>query len=203
MLRVATTPGGYRPTNVGYRNKPLPPLPASANSSPMMRRKCVTSSSTSSDCTESQPALNVPLQTTIQTPHPIDSHQQQTTKEENLSTCPWYFGPTSREECKRLIESMRRDGTFVVRDSQRGGRDNPYALSVSYGNTVYNLLVRLKPNRKFALGTEKPDEPEFNTVSDLVDYHRREPIYLASTGGSSSYPADVCLTINPMKPGTF
>jgi SH2 domain len=57
-----------------------------------------------------------------------------------------------------MFSMYLQDGAFMIRESKRGGASFPYALSVYFKRTVSHLLIRLKPNGKFALGVEKPDE---------------------------------------------
>jgi len=51
-----------------------------------------------------------------------------------------------------------QEGGFIVRESSRGGWNCPYAISLFHAGIVFNLLIRKKPNEKFALGIEKPNE---------------------------------------------
>ena len=64
---------------------------------------------------------------------------------------------------------IAQDGSFVVRQSRHGGNANPFALTVVSRGLVYNLLIRLKPNRKYALGSEKPDEHVCLEIYQLHD----------------------------------
>ena len=46
---------------------------------------------------------------------------------------------------------------YCIRKSSGGG-DRPYTLAVFYENKVYNLPVRRRADRKYALGAEKRGE---------------------------------------------
>jgi len=70
----------------------------------------------------------------------------------------WYVGDVSRRSAESMVRSSGRDGAFVVRLSQKGGLINPFTLALLYADNVYNLHIRRRPDRKFAIGNEKPDE---------------------------------------------
>ena len=70
----------------------------------------------------------------------------------------WYVGDVSRQSAEAMVRSCGRDGAFVLRRSQRGGVDNPFTVTLFNAAGVYNLHVRRRADRKFAIGTEKPDE---------------------------------------------
>lgn len=69
------------------------------------------------------------------------------------------------EKCKithirsvKMCVDVFQDGSFLVRKSKRGGESNPYTLTLLYRGFIYNLHIRRRPDQKYALGSEKPDE---------------------------------------------
>ena len=47
-------------------------------------------------------------------------------------------------------------GTYLVRDSKGSGQ--PYTLGIFYNGDIFNISIRKRPDGKFALGKEKPEE---------------------------------------------
>ena len=45
-----------------------------------------------------------------------------------------------------------------MRDSKHGGQDSPYTLTVYNNNKVFNINIRIRTDKKIALGKEKVDE---------------------------------------------
>ena len=77
---------------------------------------------------------------------------------DELGRHPWYVGDVSRQSAESLVRSKGFDGAFVVRQSQKGGVSNPFTLTLAFTSRVYNLHIRRRPDDKFAIGKEKPDE---------------------------------------------
>ena len=50
-----------------------------------------------------------------------------------------------------------QDGSFLVRDSTTDP-DSPYTLILFFDNKVRSLRLRVRRDKMFAIGTEKPDE---------------------------------------------
>lgn len=107
-----------------------------------------------------------------------------------LEQQPWFHPDMNRKDAEAGLQRMNKDGAFVVRNSSKGsGSVEPYSLSV-YCKRVFHLLVRRKPDGRFALGTEKPDETTFVSVIEMVDHHKKSAITLSSADGQ-----DTCSTV--------
>ena len=72
---------------------------------------------------------------------------------------------------KLELECYLQDGSFLIRDSIRGDPTQPYTLCLFHGRAIFVLMVRLKANGKYAIGTEKNGEPVFKTMSDLLSFN--------------------------------
>jgi len=83
---------------------------------------------------------------------------------DELGRQPWYLGNVSRQTAESMVSARGFDGAFVVRQSQKGGITNPFTLTLLYSASVYNLHIRRRPDEKFAIGREKPEE--------IVSWHR-------------------------------
>ncbi|XP_051514238.1 lymphocyte cytosolic protein 2 isoform X2 [Myxocyprinus asiaticus] len=66
----------------------------------------------------------------------------------------WYVGQMKRGESELSLRQVNKDGTFLVRDSSKGGKDQPYTLMVLHQQKVYNIQIRcLGNNSGYSLGT--------------------------------------------------
>lgn len=79
----------------------------------------------------------------------------------------------------RTLLERSGNGAFLVRPTRRGGSATPYALTLRHAGREVNLIVRRRPDGRFALGSEKPGEVSFGSMEELVQHHQREPLALA------------------------
>lgn len=87
-----------------------------------------------------------------------------------------YFHPITRKESKSILENVP-DGTFLMRPSKRQS-NNPLTLCLRYNGKTYNINVRERPDKTFALGMEKPNESTFKSVDEIVSVHKIDYIKL-------------------------
>ena len=52
----------------------------------------------------------------------------------------------------------QQTGSYMVRDCKNGGPQSPYSLSVVYNKFIYHMLIRIRPDQKYAVGREKTGE---------------------------------------------
>ncbi|TGZ66830.1 hypothetical protein CRM22_005116 [Opisthorchis felineus] len=91
---------------------------------------------------------------------------------------PWYVPKCSRREAEaRLLEidpqtnaDVQPNGAFVVRQSEN--ELGQFSISVKDGSSVLHFRVFSDPNGKYHIWTNK-----FQSINELVDYHRRQTIY--------------------------
>ncbi|XP_046383791.1 nascent polypeptide-associated complex subunit alpha, muscle-specific form-like isoform X2 [Ischnura elegans] len=95
-----------------------------------------------------------------------------------LGQQPWYHN-VDRRRGEELV-SNREDGTFLIRPSSQN--QNPYTLTIWYGNRVYNIAVRYRSDQKYALGSEKPNEQSFWSLEEMVTFYHTEQLVLFSCG---------------------
>jgi hypothetical protein len=100
---------------------------------------------------------------------------------EFLQDYPW-FHSVEREHAEALLMTQDQDGAYLVRESKRAGKSNPFTLTVFHNGRVFHLNIRKRFDGLYALGKEKPREKTFKTVADLVSYHSSEPILLTTRG---------------------
>ncbi|XP_050973815.1 tyrosine-protein kinase ZAP-70 [Labeo rohita] len=82
---------------------------------------------------------------------------------------PWFHGKIPRQEGeRRLYSGSQPDGKFLVRERDEFGT---YALSVTYGKTVYHYQILHDKSGKYAM----PEGTKFDTVWQLVEYLKMKP----------------------------
>ncbi|KAI7798161.1 tyrosine-protein kinase ZAP-70, partial [Triplophysa rosa] len=82
---------------------------------------------------------------------------------------PWFHGKIARQEGeRRLYSGSQPDGKFLVRDREEFGT---FALSVTYGKTVYHYQILHDKSGKYAM----PEGTKFDTVWQLVEYLKMKP----------------------------
>ncbi|ELT97703.1 hypothetical protein CAPTEDRAFT_187828 [Capitella teleta] len=113
-------------------------------------------------------------------PVPPQQPTNEPPEKENLENFPWYYRNKGREEGDAILRAKGRvtDGVFLVRDSQRGGNDNPFTLALLFSGRNYNLHIRQRSDKRFALGTPRDGEKTFASISELISWHRNNTIRL-------------------------
>lgn len=81
----------------------------------------------------------------------------------------WFHGPISRKDAEELL---RRDGDFLVRESQ--GSPGQYVLTGMQGSGRKHLLL-VDPQ-----GIVRTRDRSFDSVSHLIDYHRNNKLPIIS-----------------------
>lgn len=93
----------------------------------------------------------------------------------DISSQPWYSGDCGRESANKTLKKSSDEGCFLVRDSEKSGQ--PYTLCIVHNTEIYNIAIRkIKGSGKYALGTEKPDEHVFDSVVDMIKFHKNNAI---------------------------
>ncbi|ELU09854.1 hypothetical protein CAPTEDRAFT_210225 [Capitella teleta] len=93
-----------------------------------------------------QPPLPITPKSEPRGPLPPVPPQQPTNKppeKENLENFPWYYRNKEREEGDAILRAKGRvtDGVFLVRNSQRGGNDNPFTLALLFSGHQRTLSL--------------------------------------------------------------
>ncbi|XP_071091052.1 lymphocyte cytosolic protein 2-like isoform X1 [Haliotis cracherodii] len=100
-------------------------------------------------------------------------------KRDDLEEYEWYHKNIERPAAEARLMEKREDGMYLIRKSKRGGTEQQYTLTIYKQGRVYNLPIRKRnTDGKFALGAAKPNELDFDTVSGLVDYFKKQLIKL-------------------------
>ncbi|XP_067656333.1 SH2 domain-containing protein 6-like isoform X2 [Haliotis asinina] len=100
-------------------------------------------------------------------------------KQDELEQFDWYHKNIERSAAESRLMEAGEDGMYLIRKSKRGGTEQQYTLTIYKQGRVYNLPIRKRnSDGKFALGAPKPNELDFDTVSGLVDYFKKQLIKL-------------------------
>ncbi|GAB1604389.1 B-cell linker protein-like isoform X4 [Argonauta hians] len=103
-----------------------------------------------------------------------------------LTNQPWYFGKIARKTEESLLNETKKNGSFLVRDSTQASTTHPFTLTVYCNQHLYRLKIRHLESEKYVVGEKKESELEFNTLEELVDYYRREPLILLASGDKNN-----------------
>uniref|UniRef100_A0A0L8FP21 SH2 domain-containing protein n=1 Tax=Octopus bimaculoides TaxID=37653 RepID=A0A0L8FP21_OCTBM len=103
-----------------------------------------------------------------------------------LQNKPWYFGKLGRKAEESLLNEIKQNGAFLLRDSSQASCTHPFTLTVYSNNHFYRLKIRHLESGKFVVGEKKDSEIEFNTIQDLITYYETEPLLLLATTDNSN-----------------
>ncbi|XP_071089478.1 lymphocyte cytosolic protein 2-like isoform X3 [Haliotis cracherodii] len=92
----------------------------------------------------------------------------------------WYHGKINRADGNARLKGVGKDGTYLVRVSDKDPKQ-PYTMQVLFEDRVNNLKVRLRDDKRFALGESKPNEITFKDVPGMVTHHKVHPVLLIGT----------------------
>ncbi|XP_035864763.1 lymphocyte cytosolic protein 2a isoform X1 [Sander lucioperca] len=108
----------------------------------------------------------------------------------------WYVGKVTRGQAEGCLKQVRKDGTYLVRDSTRQLANQPFTLMVFYQDKVYNIQIR-QQNQKFQLGTGLKSQESFPSVSGIIGHYSQSPLLLIDAKNRSSSQQNQCLLSDP------
>ncbi|XP_036365030.1 B-cell linker protein isoform X2 [Octopus sinensis] len=103
-----------------------------------------------------------------------------------LQNKPWYFGKLGRKAEESLLNEIKQNGAFLLRDSSQASVTHPFTLTVYSNDHFYRLKIRHLESGKFVVGEKKDSEIEFNTIQDLITYYETEPLLLLAAANNSN-----------------
>nr|XP_020847736.1 cytokine-dependent hematopoietic cell linker isoform X2 [Phascolarctos cinereus] len=113
----------------------------------------------------------------------------------------WYFGELSRQEGEEALMEENTEGTFLVRDGSKKSVAEPYVLVVFHREKVYNIKIRfLERSQQFALGTGVRGNNKFDSVEDIIEYHKFFPIVLIDGKDQTGTHRELCYLKEPLSP---
>ncbi|KAG7464763.1 hypothetical protein MATL_G00169120 [Megalops atlanticus] len=175
-----------------------PPAP-SGSMAPLVDRSKKPSFSLKAPCPGGQPGG-----TGDKSPRPsrrpiAQDHENNHSKTERLDP-QWYVGQVTREQADSYLRRVKKDGTFLVRDSSKGSTTQPYTLMVLYQGKVYNIQIRYDPDQGvFSLGTGLKGSESFPGVTEIVQHHMRTPLLLIDRKEQGSGPQKQCALLYPAR----
>ncbi|KAA8586635.1 hypothetical protein FQN60_000471 [Etheostoma spectabile] len=108
----------------------------------------------------------------------------------------WYVGKVTRGQAERCLKQVKKDGTYLVRDSTRQLASQPFTLMVFYQDKVYNIQIR-QQNQNFQLGTGLKAQESFPSVSGIIGHYSQSPLLLIDANNRSSSQQNQCLLSDP------
>lgn len=79
---------------------------------------------------------------------------------------PWFRGKMSRAEASGLLQAVKQEGCFLVRESET--KPGEYTLSVSHGDKVHNYHIVQIASGEFYVN----ESHRFATIPLLIEYHK-------------------------------
>lgn len=113
----------------------------------------------------------------------------------DLDPC-WYVGQIPRSEADHCLKQERKDGSYLVRDSTKQQRDQPYTLMVLHQDKVYNIQIRLH-NKQYLLGTGMNVHETFPTVRAMISHYAQTPLLLIDAKNRATSQQNHCLLSDP------
>lgn len=99
--------------------------------------------------------------------------------ENPLNVFPWYHGASERMVVENKLLHYKMDGMYAVRNSTTKGPSYPYAVTLYHSGKTYNFPIRIRDSdKRLALGIEKKNEPNFETLDALINYFNKNKIQL-------------------------
>lgn len=99
--------------------------------------------------------------------------------ENPLNVFPWYHGASERTVVENKLLHYKMDGMYAVRNSTTKGPSYPYAVTLYHSGKTYNFPIRIRDSdKRLALGIEKKNEPNFETLDALINYFNKNKIQL-------------------------
>ncbi|XP_072477524.1 cytokine-dependent hematopoietic cell linker [Notamacropus eugenii] len=136
-------------------------------------------------------------------PLPISLHQKRSchgkSSKKASKKFDWYFGELSRQEVEEALIEKNTEGTFLVRDGSKKSVAEPYVLVVFHRKKVYNVKIRfLERSQQFALGTGLRGNDKFDSVEDIIEYHKCFPIVLIDGKDQTGTQREHCYLKQPL-----
>ncbi|XP_066430893.1 cytokine-dependent hematopoietic cell linker [Eleutherodactylus coqui] len=147
---------------------------------------------------------DVALQSTVTKKNPLSSSREKRRTKETLQATmlpgnsTWYLNGYDRCTAEKVLHQENKDGMFLVRDNTHRTSHEPYVLSVYYQNKVYHIKIRyLEDTQQYALGTGRRGTYKYNSVEDIITFHRNSPLLLLDGKSNSHFQGHQCFLTHP------
>ncbi|CAG2175262.1 unnamed protein product, partial [Oppiella nova] len=95
---------------------------------------------------------------------------------ESLNDYEWYHS-VEREDAEALLLTQEEDGAYLVRESKRAGKCNPYTLTIFHNGRVFHLNIR-----------KRPDDIQNSCRFGFIPYIRTHTTYNTGHSGRKDTP---------------
>ncbi|CAN9513022.1 unnamed protein product [Ophioblennius macclurei] len=121
------------------------------------------------------------------------------TKQSGHENKEWFAGDCNRKTAEELLEKVKKDGAFLIRNSSAHSARQPYTLAVLYQQKVYNVPIRfLEDTQCYALGKEgKQSEEIFASLDEMVAHHRNNQLLLIDSKSQAKHKAHLTHPVRP------
>uniref|UniRef100_A0A3P9LVF9 Si:dkeyp-117b11.1 n=1 Tax=Oryzias latipes TaxID=8090 RepID=A0A3P9LVF9_ORYLA len=111
----------------------------------------------------------------------------------------WFGGDCSRKTAEDLLESVNKDGAFLIRHSSDQRSCQPYTLVVLYQQKVYNVPIRfLEDVQGYALGKEgKKNEETFSSLDEIISHHQKNQLLLIDSKSQAKHSVHLTYPVRP------
>uniref|UniRef100_A0A8C7YY38 Si:dkeyp-117b11.1 n=1 Tax=Oryzias sinensis TaxID=183150 RepID=A0A8C7YY38_9TELE len=111
----------------------------------------------------------------------------------------WFGGDCSRKTAEDLLESVNKDGAFLIRHSSDQRSCQPYTLAVLYQQKVYNVPIRfLEDVQGYALGKEgKKNEETFSSLDEIISHHQKNQLLLIDSKSQAKHSVHLTYPVRP------
>ncbi|XP_053277760.1 B-cell linker protein isoform X3 [Pleuronectes platessa] len=113
------------------------------------------------------------------------------TKQSDHEDKEWFAGDCNRKTAEELLQTVNKDGAFLIRHSSAQNARQPYTLAVLYQQKVYNIPIRfLEETQGYALGKEgKRNEETFPTLDEMISHHSNNQLLLIDSKSQAKHTA--------------
>lgn len=98
---------------------------------------------------------------------------------DSLNDLPYYLGNCNREEVEGILNDIKQNEVFFIRDSPNTPNSIPFELIVYYKSNVYNLKITRSPYDAYCI--ENIESKTFETIPDMIRYYNYNKLKVASS----------------------
>ncbi|KAM9858072.1 uncharacterized protein ACBR49_020122 [Aulostomus maculatus] len=135
--------------------------------------------------------LSTPNPHIVDTKPTTSSGVMRATKQFGDEDREWFAGECNRKTAEDLLQTVNKDGAFLIRYSSAQNARQPFTLAVLYQQKVYNIPIRfLEDTQGYALGKEgKKNEEIFTSLDEMITHHKNNQLLLIDSKSRAKHTA--------------